>query len=168
MKGGNFLFKTYKRRNFMYKRKPRNRNTGKWYEFITEFGREIIKKSTTLVSTSKEVFGIGNIIIEHFSDMKLFRLSAWVLRFVTNLKKKHSGRKLKLNKFISTSEIRFAKLLWIQENQAKLQNSDNINNLKNSYVYKRIQMIYTVHRHVSATQKMYRTMPRTPYFMQKS
>ena len=137
-------------------------------EFITEFGREIINKSTTLVSTSKEVFGIGDINIEHFSDMKLFRLSAWVLRFVTNLKKKHSGRKLKLNKFISTSEIRFAKLLWIQENQAKLENSDNINNLKNSYVYKRIQMIYTVHRHVSVTQKMYRTTPRTPYFMQKS
>ena len=101
-------------------------------EFITEFGREIINKSTTLVSTSKEVFGIGDINIEHFSDMKLFRLSAWVLRFVTNLKKKHSGRKLNLNRFISTSEIRFVKLLWIQENQAKLENSDNFNNLKNS------------------------------------
>ena len=89
-------------------------------EFITEFGREIINKSTTLVSISKEIFGTGNIInIEHFSDLiKLFRLSAWVLRFVTNLKKKHSGRKLNLNRFISTSEIRFVKLLWIQENQA--------------------------------------------------
>ena len=52
----------------------------------------------------KEVFGIGNIInIEHFRDsIKLFRLSAWVLRFVSNLKKKHSGRKLNLNRFIST------------------------------------------------------------------
>ena len=51
----------------------------------------------------KEVFGIGNINIEHFRDsIKLFRLSAWVLRFVSNLKKKHSGRKLNLNRFIST------------------------------------------------------------------
>ena len=64
--------------------------------------------------------------------MKLFRLSAWVLRFVTNLKKKHSGRKLNLNRFISTSEIRFVKLLWIQENQAILENPDNFNNLKSS------------------------------------
>ena len=32
----------------------------------------------------------------------------------------------------STSEIRFVKLLWIQENQVKLENSDNFNNLKNS------------------------------------
>ena len=62
----------------------------------------------------------------------MFRLSAWVLRFVTNLKKKHSGRKLNLNRFISISEIIFVKLLWIQENQAKLENSDNFNNLKNS------------------------------------
>ena len=71
---------------------------------------------------SKEVFRIGNVInTEHFSDLiKLFRLSAWVLRFVINLKKKHSGQKLNLNRFNSTSEIRFVKLLWIQENQAKL------------------------------------------------
>ena len=53
-------------------------------EFITEFGREIINKSTTLVTISKDVFDIGNVInIEHFSNLiKLFRLSAWVLRFV--------------------------------------------------------------------------------------
>ena len=38
-------------------------------EFITEFGREIINKSTTLLSILKEVFSIGNVInIEHFSD----------------------------------------------------------------------------------------------------
>ena len=54
-------------------------------EFISEFGRAIINKSTTLVSISKEVFSIGNVInIEHFSDLiKLFRLSAgyyiWLL-----------------------------------------------------------------------------------------
>ena len=100
----------------------------------TEIGREIINKSTALASISKEAFGIGNIInIKHFSDLiKLFRSSAWLLRFVTNLKKKHSSQKLNLNRFISTSEIRFMKLLWIQEDQAKLENSDNFNNLKNS------------------------------------
>ena len=37
-----------------------------------------------LVTISKEVFGIGNIInIEHFNDLiKLFRLSAWALHYV--------------------------------------------------------------------------------------
>ena len=103
-------------------------------EFIIEFGREIVSKSATLVSISKEVFSIGNIVnIEYFSNLiKMFRSSAWVLRFVTNLKKKHSGRKLNLNKFISTSEFRFVKFLWIQKNQAKLENSDNFIDLKTS------------------------------------
>ena len=41
-------------------------------------------------------------------------------------------RKFNLNRSISTSEIRFVKLLLIQENQAKLEISDNFNNLKNS------------------------------------
>ena len=129
MVGGTFLFKRYKRRNVMYKRKSRNRNTENDAEFITEFDREIINKSTTLVSISKEVFSIGNVInIEHFSDLiKLFRLSAWVLRSVINLKKKLSRRKLNLNRFISTTEIRFVKLLRIQENQEKSKNSDNFN-----------------------------------------
>ena len=53
-------------------------------EFITEFGREIINKSTPLVTISKEVFSIRNVInIEHFSNLiKLFCLSVCVLRFV--------------------------------------------------------------------------------------
>ena len=54
------------------------------------------------------------------------------ITFCYYFKKKHSGRKLNLNRVINTSEIRFTKLLWIQENQAKLENSDNFNNLKNS------------------------------------
>ena len=115
------------------------------------------KKSTTLVSISTEVFGIGNIInIEHFSDLiKLFRLSAWVLRFVTNLKKKHSGRKFNLNRFITTSEIRFVKLLWIQENQAKLEISDGFNNLKNSLrLQKDSNDIYRSSSHISNAKSL--------------
>ena len=39
-------------------------------ELMVEFSREIVNKSTTLVSFSKEVFSIENIInIEHFSDL---------------------------------------------------------------------------------------------------
>ena len=100
-------------------------------KFIIEFSREIVNGSTTLVSTSKEVFSIGNVVnIKHFSD-----LTSWSVdqrTFCYYFKKKHSGRKLNLNRVINTSEIRFTKLLWIQENQAKLENSDNFNNLKNS------------------------------------
>ena len=39
-------------------------------KFIIEFSREIVNRSTTLVSTSKEIFGIGNVVnIKHFSDL---------------------------------------------------------------------------------------------------
>ena len=39
-------------------------------KFIIEFSRVIVNRSTTLVSTSKEVFSIGNIVNnEHFSDL---------------------------------------------------------------------------------------------------
>ena len=39
-------------------------------EFITKLSREIVVKSTTLESISKEEFSLGNIVnIEHFSDL---------------------------------------------------------------------------------------------------
>ena len=39
-------------------------------KFIIEFSREIVNRSTTLVSTSKEIFSIGNVVnIKHFSDL---------------------------------------------------------------------------------------------------
>ena len=39
-------------------------------DFITEFSRETVVKSTTLELISKEVFSLGNIVnIEHFRDL---------------------------------------------------------------------------------------------------
>ena len=39
-------------------------------KFIIEFSTVIVNRSTTLVSTSKEVFSIGNIVNnKHFSDV---------------------------------------------------------------------------------------------------
>ena len=43
------------------------------------------------------------------------------------------------------------KLLWIQENEEELENSDDFNNLENIllyYIYKKIKMVYTVHCYV--------------------
>ena len=58
---------------------------------------------------------------------------------------------LNLKRVINTSEIRFMKLLWIQENQAKLENSDNFNNLKNSLRLQKDSNDITVYRHVLVT-----------------
>ena len=85
-----------------------------------------------------------------------------MLNFDTNLKKKHSKRKFNLNRFISTSETIFEKLLGIREYQEKKGDSDNFNNLKKVYIYKRIQMIHTGHLHVLVTQNVYRLTRRIP------
>ena len=73
---------------------------------------------------------------------------------VINLKKKYSGRKLNLNRFISTSEIRLVKLLWIQENQAKLENSENFNNLKNSLRLQKDSNIYRSSSRISNAKRL--------------
>ena len=59
-------------------------------------------------------------------------MSAWVLRFITNLKKKRQIEKLNLDKFIESSEINHAKIFWLQANQQTLEEGQNFINLKNT------------------------------------
>ena len=66
------------------------------YEKIAdEFNQETLSKMTNLVALSKDVCSIEKIIsIKHLNDVnKLFCLSAWVLRVITNLKKKLLNKK---------------------------------------------------------------------------
>ena len=66
-------------------------------KIVDKFNKETLSKMTNLVALSKDVYSIEKVIsIKNVSDVnKLFRLSAWVLRFVTNLKKKRRNEKLK-------------------------------------------------------------------------
>ena len=82
----------------------------------------------------KDVYSIEKVIsIKDVSDVnKLFRLSVWVLRFITNLKKKRRSEKLNLDKFIQSSEINYAKILWLQANQKTLEEGQNIINSKHT------------------------------------
>ena len=59
-------------------------------------------------------------------------MSSWVLRFITNLKKKRQIEKLNLDKFIESSEINHAKIFWLQANQQTLEEGQNFINLKNT------------------------------------
>ena len=80
----------------------------------------------------KDVYSIEKVIsIKRVSDVnKLFRLTAWVLRFIANLKKKRRNKKLNLHKFIQSSEIIYAKIFWLQVNQQTLEEGQNFINLK--------------------------------------
>ena len=55
------------------------------------------KKAHVLTVVTEEITKIGNVIdIERFSSLgKLLRVTAWVKRFVTNLKQKREKRELK-------------------------------------------------------------------------
>ena len=59
-------------------------------QFAEEFNKEVIVKTQNLSVLSEEKFSIENVInIEQFSDInKLYRVTAWVLRFIGNLKQK--------------------------------------------------------------------------------
>ena len=91
-------------------------------------------KTANLIVLSKDLYSIEKVInIKNVSDVNnLFRLSAWVLRFITNLKKKRRNEKLDLDKFIQLSEINYAKILLLQANQQTLEEVQNFIKLKHS------------------------------------
>ena len=91
-----------------------------------------MNKTANLVALSKDAYSIEKVIsIKNAGDVnKFFRLSAWVLRFITNLKKKRRNEKLNLDKFIQSSEINYAKIMWLQENQQTREEGHNFINLK--------------------------------------
>ena len=97
-----------------------------------ESNKKNLSKTADLVVLSKDIHSIEKvIIIKNVSDVnKSFRLPAWVLRFITNLKKKRRNEKLNLDKFIQSSEINYAKILRLQVNQQTLEEVQNFINLK--------------------------------------
>ena len=101
------------------------------YEKIAdEFNKEALSKTANLIVLSKDLYSTEKVInIKNVGDVNnLFRLSAWVLRFITNLKKKRRNEKLNLE----LSEINYAKILLLQVNQQTLEEVQNFIKLKHS------------------------------------
>ena len=71
---------------------------------------------------------IGKVInIERYNDLlKLFRITAYVIRFIANLKAKANKKKLCLHKYVISSELREAKFLWIKDNQIDMNTEHSI------------------------------------------
>ena len=99
--------------------KHENKKHKMYEKSADESNKKNLSKTADLVVLSKDIHSIEKvIIIKNVSDVnKSFRSPAWVLRFITNLKKKRRNEKLNLNKFIQSSEINYAKILWLQVNQ---------------------------------------------------
>ena len=66
----------------------------------------------------------------NYSDInRLFRVTAFVVRFVKNLFRKVKGENLKLFNYADANEIYEAKIHWVKANQLLLLKSENYENL---------------------------------------
>ena len=139
---GSLFLKEIKAQCLITEDKHENKKHEIYEKLADEFNMETLSKTANLVALSKDVYSIEKVSnIKNVSDVnKLFRLSAWVLRIITNLKKKCRNEKLNLDKFIQSSEINYGKILWLQVNQQTLEEGQNFINLKQLYVQKRIKM----------------------------
>ena len=158
---GPLLLKGLKEQCLFAKDKHGNKKHKMYEKIADEFNKETLKKTASLVALLKDVYKIEKVIsIKNISDVNnLFRLSAWVLRFITNLKKKSRNEKLNLDKFIPSSEINYAKILWLQANQQTLEEGQNFINLKDTLRLEKgkIELYHTMSRIGNADSLSYDT-----------
>ena len=90
-------------------------------------------KTDTCANIVLENYSITKIIdVNKFNDvLKLFRVTAFVLRFINNVKKKKIKKKIILKSHVTTIEMSEAKLLWLRDNQSQLKQSKNYLEIKN-------------------------------------
>ena len=65
---------------------------------------------------------------------KLYRVTAWVLRFINNLKGKVHNEVLNLSRYLDRTEISASELLWLHDNQKNIIQSKNYCQLEKSLV----------------------------------
>ena len=84
------------------------------------------KKSVVLIASEKVNASVGNVMnVEAFSSIQhLYRVTAWVKRFVSNLKAKQRGILVTKGE-LTRDEIVNAERLWILEVQGKLKEQNN-------------------------------------------
>ena len=94
---------------------------------MVDFNSEIkAKMSAHLMVTVKDNYTLENLMnIDKFSDLlRLLRITAYVLRFIKNMKKRKEGMEIQNSKHLKAFEIREALCLWIRENQLHLKKSE--------------------------------------------
>ena len=114
--------------------KHRNKKHEIYEKIADEFNKEILSKTANLVALLKDVYSIEKVVsIKNVRDVnKLFVcLRGWCV-LLQILRKKSRNEKLNSDKFIQSSEINYAKILWLQVNQQTLEEEQNFINLKHT------------------------------------
>ena len=81
------------------------------------------EKKKSCVNTVLENYSIAKIIdVNKFNDvLKLFRVTAFVLRFINNMMKKNKKKDIILKLHITTIKMSEAKLIWLRYNQSQFK-----------------------------------------------
>ena len=95
---------------------------------------EMDGKTNTCANVVLEIYSIAKIIdVNKFNDeLKLFRVTPFVSRFINNVKKKNKKKEIVLKSHVTTIEMSEVKLLWLQDNQSQLKQSKNYLEIKNT------------------------------------
>ena len=97
-----------------------------------DFEEKISNKSVVTVSVVGNI-GVGEIVdAKRYGSLeKLLRVTTFVWRFLSNLKKKLNGLEVRTGE-LELEEIEYAKFLWVKYEQSFIKNSENYGKLKNS------------------------------------
>ena len=89
------------------------------YDDKPGFNDEIKKQNTSLHTGVVNDASIGLIMdIDDYGNLlKLFRITAYVKRFINNLKASRDNKPLCLTKYVNSLEMKEARILWIKQNQ---------------------------------------------------
>ena len=81
------------------------------------------EKKKSCVNTVLENYSIAKIIdVNKFNEvLKLFRVTAFVLRFINNVKKKNKKKDIILKSRVTTIKMSEAKLIWLRDNQSQFK-----------------------------------------------
>ena len=80
------------------------------------------------------LFGISNLIhLQRFSCLdRLLRVTAWIKRFISNLKRRKSGQELVLGA-LEVSELKGAELAWVKTSQLVLKEQAEYTQLQRQF-----------------------------------
>ena len=96
-----------------------------------------MNKVSVNLSVKSSSVNLGNLLqVENFSDVaKLYRVTAYVLQFIWNLKNKvHHLEEKFTTGFITMQEFNDAETLWIKESQKDLKDIENYRQLERDLV----------------------------------
>ena len=122
---------------FIHDNKAEQRDDSPEALYSKEYLEEVKPLTSVLITIQKEEevkINIKNIVsIEKYNDVnKLYRITALVLRFVRNLRKKKNNNTLNIHKYVTITELREAKHIWLIDNQRELRKEDKFDQLKNN------------------------------------